>query len=398
MPLLPAAPGLYPTAVARLLRGLALAGQARAGDGDERGELLSELDEVTRLAGRPRRGRAGELPAPAAAGRGRAGLGGRRLPRRRARLRRRAPRGRRPPAALAPGPDHRTRGPLLPRPRPRPRRLRAARPGPPGVRRLGRDARRSTSSTGPTRPASPPPTRPSASTSPPTIARGRAAVTTGTIDLLGILSASQALSSRDQHRPAARPRGRGARRDDRRHRRAPAAVERRPRTTGCCPHPAGGATPVSGTGHEHAAAAVGAALRPAHPRTAGRGRRHPRRPLRPRPVLRRPRPLLAAGRAHPQPRQPAGGAAAGEPAASAARSPPTGSTPSRSSPASSPSPSTTPSSTPSSPPRGRGSSPPPTRPAAASSATCTTAPSSDWSPSPCACARPRRRCRPASTS
>src|SRR5271165_1637241 len=48
MPLLPAAPGLYPTALARLLRGLALAGQARATDGDERGALLSELDEVTR--------------------------------------------------------------------------------------------------------------------------------------------------------------------------------------------------------------------------------------------------------------------------------------------------------------------------------------------------------------
>ena len=48
MPLLPAAPGSYPTAVARLLRGLALAGQARATDGDERGGLLAELDEVTR--------------------------------------------------------------------------------------------------------------------------------------------------------------------------------------------------------------------------------------------------------------------------------------------------------------------------------------------------------------
>ena len=33
MPLLPAVPGNYPTAVARLLRGLALAGQARAGHG-----------------------------------------------------------------------------------------------------------------------------------------------------------------------------------------------------------------------------------------------------------------------------------------------------------------------------------------------------------------------------
>ncbi|WP_330186377.1 AAA family ATPase [Dactylosporangium sp. AC04546] len=48
MPLLPAVPGLYPTALARLLRGLALAGQARDGHGGERGPLLSELDEVTR--------------------------------------------------------------------------------------------------------------------------------------------------------------------------------------------------------------------------------------------------------------------------------------------------------------------------------------------------------------
>ena len=47
MPLLSAVPGLYPTAVARLLRGLALAEQARASQGDERGRLLSELDEVT---------------------------------------------------------------------------------------------------------------------------------------------------------------------------------------------------------------------------------------------------------------------------------------------------------------------------------------------------------------
>ena len=48
MPLLPAAQGLYPAAVARLLRGLALAGQARATDGDERDSLLSELDELIR--------------------------------------------------------------------------------------------------------------------------------------------------------------------------------------------------------------------------------------------------------------------------------------------------------------------------------------------------------------
>ncbi|WP_426502585.1 AAA family ATPase [Dactylosporangium sp. McL0621] len=48
MPLLAAAAhGLYATALARLLRGLALAGQARASHGDERGPLLCELDEVT---------------------------------------------------------------------------------------------------------------------------------------------------------------------------------------------------------------------------------------------------------------------------------------------------------------------------------------------------------------
>jgi signal transduction histidine kinase len=46
MPLLPAALGLYPTAVAHLLRGLALADQVRAADGDERADLLSELDDV----------------------------------------------------------------------------------------------------------------------------------------------------------------------------------------------------------------------------------------------------------------------------------------------------------------------------------------------------------------
>ena len=104
MPLLPAALGLYPTAVAHLLRGLALAGQARAADGDERGASAVRAGRGDAVAGRPRRGRAGQLPAPAAAARGRAGLGGRRLPRRRAGLRRRAARGRRPPAARGIGP------------------------------------------------------------------------------------------------------------------------------------------------------------------------------------------------------------------------------------------------------------------------------------------------------
>ncbi|MDX6229220.1 MAG: hypothetical protein QOI76_2610, partial [Frankiales bacterium] len=47
MPLLPAVSGHYVTAVVHLLRGLALALQARVTDGDERGRLLSELDVVT---------------------------------------------------------------------------------------------------------------------------------------------------------------------------------------------------------------------------------------------------------------------------------------------------------------------------------------------------------------
>jgi signal transduction histidine kinase len=48
MPLLAAAPCSYPTAGTRLLRGLALAGQARAAEAGERNGLLSELDEVMR--------------------------------------------------------------------------------------------------------------------------------------------------------------------------------------------------------------------------------------------------------------------------------------------------------------------------------------------------------------
>jgi predicted ATPase/signal transduction histidine kinase len=48
MPLVPAFSTLYPTAVARLLRALALAGQARTADGDDRATKLAELDEVAR--------------------------------------------------------------------------------------------------------------------------------------------------------------------------------------------------------------------------------------------------------------------------------------------------------------------------------------------------------------
>ena len=48
VPLVSASPTEYPGAVARVLRGLALAGQIRATDGAARDTLLSELDEVTR--------------------------------------------------------------------------------------------------------------------------------------------------------------------------------------------------------------------------------------------------------------------------------------------------------------------------------------------------------------
>jgi signal transduction histidine kinase len=45
--LLPFVEGFYPSAAVRLLRGLALAGQARAADGEERAGLLAGLEEVT---------------------------------------------------------------------------------------------------------------------------------------------------------------------------------------------------------------------------------------------------------------------------------------------------------------------------------------------------------------
>jgi signal transduction histidine kinase len=48
IPLLPAALGVYPSAVARLLRGLALAGEVRAGRDAAADARLSELDEVSR--------------------------------------------------------------------------------------------------------------------------------------------------------------------------------------------------------------------------------------------------------------------------------------------------------------------------------------------------------------
>ena len=139
MPLVPVLPGLYSTAVARLLRGLALAGQARGADADQRGGLLAELDEVTRwLAARAadapdnflhllllveaeRAWAAGDFRAAALAFNA---------------ARREVAHA---PAPLAPGPDRRARRPVLSRPRPGRGRPRPARPGAPGVPGLGRD-------------------------------------------------------------------------------------------------------------------------------------------------------------------------------------------------------------------------------------------------------------------
>ena len=59
IPLLPAVPGLYPIAVAQLLRGLALAGQARTGDGDAAQRSAVRTGRSDAVAGRARRGRPG---------------------------------------------------------------------------------------------------------------------------------------------------------------------------------------------------------------------------------------------------------------------------------------------------------------------------------------------------
>ena len=152
-----------------------------------------------RLAGRARRRRAGQLPAPAAAGRGRTGLGHRRLPGRR-RTPSTRPSGRsatrqRPwhralileRAArfhLAHGMDH-TGYDLLAE----------ARRGVPG---LGRHREGQTNSTGPTRPLrnpAPAVRADTAPTPPADLRTRRSNIMTGSIDLLGILAASQALSS-----------------------------------------------------------------------------------------------------------------------------------------------------------------------------------------------------------
>jgi len=75
MPLLPAVSGHYVTAVVHLLRGLALALQARVTDGDERGRLLSRTRRCDRWLAARAADAPTQLPAPAATAGGRTGPG-----------------------------------------------------------------------------------------------------------------------------------------------------------------------------------------------------------------------------------------------------------------------------------------------------------------------------------
>ena len=249
MPLLSVAVGLYPTAGAHLLRGLALAGQARAGNRDQREALLPELDEVTgwlaaraadapdnflhllRLLEAERAWAVGDFRAAALgfdAAR-REAAGGRR-PWHRALITERAAR-----FLLAHGLDHA------------------------GFELLAQ-ARQHYLAWGATAkvdqldwayPALRPPPDPTAGIDQPTDhPRGRPGVSTGTLDLLAILSASQALSAQTSI--------------DRLHARV---VEVLGAMTGATrvqlllcsddnhdwlrPTPTGATTPVTGTGHEH---------------------------------------------------------------------------------------------------------------------------------------------------
>ena len=196
MPLLPATAGLYPPPWPACCAGWRSPGRPAPATVTSAATLLAELDEVIALAGRPGRRRAGQLPASAAAARGRAGLGGRRLPRRCPRLRRRPPRGRRGASA----PWHRAliteRRPASTSPTasttpatacsPRPAHEYAAWGATAKVAQLdwaypALRPRADTTAAAGDQPAESP--------------AASATVTTGTIDLLGILSASQALSS-----------------------------------------------------------------------------------------------------------------------------------------------------------------------------------------------------------
>ena len=215
---------------------------------------------------------------------------------------------------MASGTNNRTRGPLLPCPRPRPPRA---------INSLSqaRDHYAAWGATAkvaqldwayPTPRPAPDSTREESAGPPGTRDPRRPGVTTGTLDLLGILSASQVLSSEtgleelqarvvevlgaltgatavhlslwDDGSPGL------AADSTRQHR----PGRNRPR--------------IRGT-------AVGAARHPAHRRAADRGRRHRGRPVRPRPLSRRRRLLCAAGGTHFRPWHRACGAAAGKPIA-----------------------------------------------------------------------------------
>ena len=392
-PLMAAVAGTYPTAVVYLLRGLALAGQARDSNGDERGDLLAELDEVTRwLAARAadapenfrhllrlveaeRAWAAGDFHAAAVAfDAARRDAAGRQRPWHRTLITERAAR-----FHLAHGLDQAGYDLLA-----QARQDYAAWGAAAKAAQLDwaypilRPAADATAAAGAGRPADLPP--------------GRSPVTTGTIDLLGILSASQALSSETSI--------------ERLHARVARVLSAMTGATGVhlllwsedrhdwlLPAPGGDTAPVSGTGHETAVpmSVLRYAQRTGEPLVADDATHDDR-------FARDPYftdvtccsllavPILSRGTLR--------AVLLLETGSSAVRSPPTGSTLSSSSPASSPSPLTTPSCTPSSPRRARGSSPPPTRRAGGSSATCTTAPSSGWSPSPYTCAPRRQRCRP----
>jgi signal transduction histidine kinase len=249
MPLLPAALGLYPTAVARLLRGLALAGLARAGDHDQREALLSELDEVTswlaaraadapdnflhllRLVEAERAWAVGDFRAAALGfDAARREVAGRSRPWHEALITERAAR-----FFLGHGLDHA------------------------GFELLAR-AREQYLAWGATAKVDQldwayPALRPSPDSTvgvdePTDVPRGRTGVSTGTLDLLGILSASQALSAQTSI--------------ERLHLRVVEVLGALTGATGVQlllysedrhdwlrPTPAGGTTPVSGTGHEH---------------------------------------------------------------------------------------------------------------------------------------------------
>ncbi len=247
MPLLPADLGSYSTSVAYVLHGLALAGRIRASDGEERGRLLSELDDVTRwLASRAadapdnfmhlrrlveaeRAWAVGDFRAAVLAfDAARREVDGRRRPWHRALIAERAAR-----FHLA----H-------------------------GVEQFGHEllaqARQcylawgATAKVGRLDWAYPGLRPPADADQPGDVPQQRAGVTTGTLDLLGILSASQALSSETSI--------------DRLHARVVEVLSAMTGATGVqlllwqgsderqdwlLPAPPGGTTPISGTGREH---------------------------------------------------------------------------------------------------------------------------------------------------